>query len=388
MKYAPVSWPGTPHGGVTAGIDWASSDHAVCVVDAFGQVVSRFSVEHTAEGLRTLVQRLAKARACEVAIERGDGPVVDALLEAGVTVVVITPRQVKNLRSRYGSAGNEDDRFDAFVLADVLRTDRARLRPLIPDSPATVTLRQACRARTDLVRHRVAVTNQLRAHLLSAFPGMVGLFCRLDSAISLAFLARFDRQDRADWLSQKRLATWLKAASYSGRTDPAELYQRLRSAPRGATGEAGAASAQVTRALAAVLASLNTQIKTLEAQIAGQLAAHADGHIFTSLPRSGTVRAARLPARDRRLPRPVPRTPGADLPGRRRAVHPPVRQAQSRHLPLGGQKAAPRCGLRLRRRLPPRRSRRLRGSSGVHPMFLTAATTAARPSARASARTG
>ena len=229
-----------------------------------------------------------------MAIERGDGPVVDALLEAGVTVVVITPRQIKNLRSRYGSAGNKDDRFDAYVLADVLRTDRARLRPLIPDSPATVTLRQACRARQDLVRHRVAVTNQLRAHLLSAFPGMVGLFSRLDSAISLAFLARFDCQDRAGWLSQKRLAAWLKGAGYSGRTDPADLYQRLTSAPRGATGEAGAASAQVTRALAAVLASLNTQIKALEAQIAGQLAAHADGHIFTSLPRSGIVRAARL----------------------------------------------------------------------------------------------
>jgi hypothetical protein len=56
----------------------------------------------------------------------------------------------------------------------------------------------------------------------------------------------------------------------------------------------GAASAQVTRALAAVLASLNTQIKALEAQIAAQLAEHADGHIFTSLPRSGTIRAARL----------------------------------------------------------------------------------------------
>ena len=294
MKYAHVSRPGTPPGGVTAGIDWASAGHAVCVVGAFGEVVSRFSVEHTVEGLRTLVQRLAKARACEVAIERGDGPVVDALLAAGVTVVVITPRQIKNLRSRYGSAGNKDDRSDAYVLADVLRTDRARLRPLIPDSPATVTLRQACRARQDLVRHRVAVTNQLRAHLLSAFPAMVGLFCRLDSAISLAFLARFGCQDRADWLSQKRLAAWLKGAGYSGRTDPAELYQRLRSAPRGATGEGGAASAQVTRALAAVLASLNTQIKALEAQIAAQLAAHADGHIFTSLPRSGTVRAARL----------------------------------------------------------------------------------------------
>src|SRR5256884_9288542 len=112
----------------------------------------------------------------------------------------------------------------AYVLADVLRTDRARLRPLIPDSPATVTLRQACRARQDLVRHRVAVGNQLRAHLLAAFPGMVGLFCRLDSAISLAVLARFGCPDRADWLSVKRLAAWLRGAGYSGRTDPAALY--------------------------------------------------------------------------------------------------------------------------------------------------------------------
>jgi len=294
MQYAPARLPGTPPGGLTAGIDWASADHAVCVVGAAGVVAGRFGVEHPAGGLRALVSRLAGAGVREAAIERGDGPVVDALLEAGVTVVVITPRQVKNLRARYGAAGNKDDRFDAFVLADVLRTDRARLRPLIPDSPATTTLRQACRARQDLVRHRVAVGNQLRAHLLCAFPGMVGLFSRLDSAVSLAFLARFDCQDRAGWLSEKRLAAWLDSAGYSGRTSPAELSRRLRSAPRGATGQHGAASAQVTRALAAVLASLNTQIKALETQIAAQLAAHADGHVFTSLPRSGTVRAARL----------------------------------------------------------------------------------------------
>jgi transposase len=294
MKYAHAPRSDAMPGGLSAGIDWASADHAVCVVDAAGGVVTRFSVAHTAEGLRALVQRLTRAGVAEAAIERGDGPLVDALLAAGVTVVVITPRQVKNLRSRYGSAGNKDDRFDAYVLADVLRTDRARLRPLISDSPATIALRQACRARKDLVRHRVAVGNQLRAHLLSAFPAAVGLFCQLHSVISLAFLARFDCQDRAGWLSQKRLAAWLKATSYSGRTDPAGLYQRLIAAPRGATGEQGAASAQVTRALAAVLTSLNTQIKTLEAQIAAQLADHADGHIFTSLPRSGTIRAARL----------------------------------------------------------------------------------------------
>src|SRR4030088_2910864 len=206
--------PAARPGQRTAGVDWARDDHAVAVVDASGQVVERFTVVHTAAGLRDLVRRLAKAGTHEVAIERPDGPVVDMLLTAGLTVVVISPNQLKNLRSRYGSAGNKDDRFDAFVLADTLRTDRARLRPLVPDSPATVALRSVCRARKDLVAHRVALANQLRAHLQRAFPGAVGLFAEIDSPISLRFLARFDGQDRADWLSPKRLAAWLASVGY------------------------------------------------------------------------------------------------------------------------------------------------------------------------------
>ena len=110
----------------------------------------------------------------EAAIERSDGVLVDALLEAELTVVVITSRQMKNLRSRYGSAGAKDDRFDAFVLADVLRTDRARLRPLVVDTPATAALRAVVRARRDLVAHRIAACNQLRAHLAAAFPAPSG----------------------------------------------------------------------------------------------------------------------------------------------------------------------------------------------------------------------
>jgi transposase len=278
----------------TAGVDWARDDHAVAIVEASGQVVERFTVAHTAAGIRDLVRRLAKKDAHEVAIERPDGPVVEALLEAGLTVVVISPNQLKNLRSRYGSAGNKDDRFDAFVLADTLRTDRARLRPLVPDSPATVALRAACRARKDLVAHRIALANQLRAHLQRVFPGAVGLFADIDRPISLRFLARFDCQERADWLSPKRLAAWLSSVGYCGGVAPSSLHARLTAAPAGATGSEGAAQAHITRAFVAALVTLAEQIRLLSEQIDDQLSLHADAHIFTSLPRAGRIRAARL----------------------------------------------------------------------------------------------
>jgi transposase len=294
LQSARTTLPEEPAGGVTAGIDWARDDHAVSVVNARGREISRCTVEHSAAGLRELVSVLARAGAGEAAIERPDGPVIDALLSVGITVVVISPNQVKNLRGRYGSAGNKDDRFDAFVLADTLRTDRARLRPLTPDSPATTALRRTCRARKDLVSHRVAVANQLRAHLANVLPGAAGLFADIDSPVSLAFLARFSTQDRADWLTPARMGKWLASIGYTGGTDPAVLHARLTAAPRGLTGPDADAQAPITRALHAVLVTLTEQIKALATQIAAQLAAHADSHIFTSLPRSGTIRAARL----------------------------------------------------------------------------------------------
>jgi len=95
-----------------AGVDWASRAHAVCIVDERGAAIERFEVEHSGPGLRSLGRRLAGARVAGVAIERPDGPVVDALLAAGLTVFVIASRHVKALRTRYGTAGNKDDRAD------------------------------------------------------------------------------------------------------------------------------------------------------------------------------------------------------------------------------------------------------------------------------------
>ena len=279
---------------VCAGVDWAKDDHVVCIVDHDGDVLDRFSVAHTAAGLRRLVARLLKAGVAEVGIERPDGPVIDALLAAELTVLVIAPAQVKNLRSRYGSAGNKDDRFDAYVLADVIRTDRRRLTPLTRSSPPAQALRSSVRARRDLVEHRVAAANQLRAHLQIVFPGAVDLFADLDSQISLTFLERFTTQTQADWLTVDRLAAWLKKVTYSGRTDPAVLHARLQSAPRGTTGPEAGFHATTTLAFVALLRTLNTQITNLADSIAAQLDIHPDAHIVTSLPRSGTVRAARL----------------------------------------------------------------------------------------------
>jgi transposase len=282
-----IPTPAPPSGG----IDWATDTNELCIVAPAGEVLLRSTTTMDAAGIRKLVDQLQRHSVARVAIERPDGPVVEALLTADIEVVVITPRQVKNLRSRYGSAGNKDDRFDAFVLADTLRTDAGRLIALTPDTPQTLALRAAVRARTDLVETRVALCNQLRAHLKIVFPGAVGLFSDLDSPISLTFLTRFPTADKAAWLSVKRLGAWLSANHYSGRTSTAVLIERLTSAPVGHTGDA---TGRTTLAYVAALQAICEQIRVLEADMAEQLAAHPDAHIFRSLPRCQVIRAAKL----------------------------------------------------------------------------------------------
>jgi hypothetical protein len=320
---------------MTAGIDWASADHAVAIVDGAGVTRDRFCVAHRATELRRLVTRLRRAGVIDVAIERPDGPVVDALLEAGLVVFVIAPNQIKNLRSRYGQAGNKDDRFDAYVLADVLRTDRARLRPLTRDSEQTVTLRMTVRARQDLVTTRVAVANQLRAHLQITLPGAVDLFRDIDSHITQAFLRRFPNQNKADWLSPARLEKWLRSVAYNHMNNLDRLWTHLHDAPRGTTGPQGrrpwphhyGPGRDAERPQGPDRCS-----RRPDRSPARDPSRRGDLHLAAQV-RHRTRRPTTR--RDRRRPRPLPHPRSARLPRRRRTLDQTIRQSQSRRVPLG-----------------------------------------------------
>jgi hypothetical protein len=115
---------------VYAGLDWASREHAVCVIDERGVVSKQWEVAHDADGLRALMEQLRALHAHRIAIERPSGLLVDALVEAGFEVVPIHPNAVKASRPRYRSHGGKSDASDAYLLADLLRTDGHRFKPL------------------------------------------------------------------------------------------------------------------------------------------------------------------------------------------------------------------------------------------------------------------
>jgi transposase len=280
------------------GIDWAAETHAVCVMNAAGKIAAEFTIEHSADGIATLIRRLARhgaAGVMPVAIERPDGRLVDLLLEAGHPVVPVKPNAIKTWRDGEVLSGAKSDAGDAAVIAEYLRLRAHKLKAAAPYSDQTKALRTVVRARGDLVEMRVAATNQLSALLDAHWPGARAIFADVESPVSLEFLTRYPTPAAAAHLGEKRMAAFCVKHGYCGRRTPAQLLERLRDAPAGATGEALTEGLRdAVLAAVGVLAALNASVKTLDRSAAAHLGEHPDGAIFTSLPRSGQVNAAQV----------------------------------------------------------------------------------------------
>jgi len=280
---------------VFAGLDWASRLHAVCVIDEHGSVCRQWEVSHDAVGLRELMRALRALGVRRIAIERPSGLLVDALVDAGFEVVPIHPNAVKASRPRYRSHGGKSDASDAYLLADLLRTDGHRFKPLAAQSDEIRALRALVRGRDDLVATRVQLANQLRALLESYWAGAAEVFADVDSPIALAFIERYPTPDAASRLGPKRMAAFCAQHAYCGRRSAQDLLQRLRKAPAAACSDLEMdAKGELACCLARTLSKIVDQIRLLSSRIEHHIADSEDGRILMSFPRAGRICAAQI----------------------------------------------------------------------------------------------
>jgi transposase len=157
------------------GVDWGREAHQVCVLDAAGALVGERAFTHGGGGLADLCDWIvattgAEPSAIAVAIEVPHGPVVETLLERGFRVYALNPKQLDRFRDRFTVAGAKDDRRDAHVLGDSLRTDRHCFRGLAVSDPVVVELREWSRMSEELQQERTRLVNRVREQLWRYYP--------------------------------------------------------------------------------------------------------------------------------------------------------------------------------------------------------------------------
>ena len=214
------------------GVDWGSEAHQVCIIDGEGSVRGERSFTHTGSGLAEmaawlLAQAGAAADVIGVAIEVPHGPVVEALMEHGFVVHSLNPKQLDRFRDRFSPAGAKDDRRDARVLADALRTDRRFFRRLDPVDPEVVELREWTRIADDLTAERTRLVNRVRQQLWRYYPQVLAVEGDLAKAWLLELWQLAPTPAKARRVRKDTIARLLKRHRVRC-IDAGEVLRRLR----------------------------------------------------------------------------------------------------------------------------------------------------------------
>ncbi len=373
-----------------AGLDWGFREHVACVVDGSGSVVAERSFGHGGAGLGSLAEWLRSHGAPAVAMETPRGAVAAFLLSREIEVRSINPRQSDRFRDRHSPSGSKDDRRDARVLANALRTDPQALRRVSAQRPEEVALGSLQRRLDWLGEDRGRLESRLRAELWEFYPEFETMAAGLKVGLATEWvLSLLERLPRPGTVRGVRDATLRKALKRARKVDAAGVRAAL-DVPTAATEariEAGAAAAWLRRRLLETM----REIAALERQRERLLDELKEAPGEADVPERpsdawllGTVpglrrRHPRHPPRQRRRRPPPAQPPGAAMPVRNRARHPTVRKVparrpprsrrsrpEKRHVPLRTRRQGqrPRPASRLRPPPPARPRRRPRPAKG------------------------
>jgi hypothetical protein len=285
-----------------AGDDWAEDHHDVEVMDQAGKVLVKKRLPEGVAGIAQLHELIgahlgedADAAEVIVGIETDRGPWVAALIAAGYTVFPVNPLQASRYRERHGVSGAKSDGGDAHMLADMVRTDSHQLRAAAGDSAEAGGIKVLARTHKTLIWERTRAVQRLRHQLREYFPAALEAFEDLDAPDTLELLGKAPDPARAAKLTRAQVSAALKRARRRNITDKATaILAALRGEQLGQPPALTAAYAATARALIAVIATLNEQVKVLQGQVEENFGRHPDAEIYRSQPGMGAVLGARV----------------------------------------------------------------------------------------------
>ena len=284
------------------GDDWAEDHHDVELMDTAGRRLAKARLPEGVAGIERLHAMIAEELGEDtdgaevlVGIETERGPWVAALLAAGYTVYAVNPLQAARYRERHSVSGAKSDSADAHVLADMVRTDSHQLRSVAADSSRVQAIKVVARVHKTLIWERTRHVLRLRHALREYFPAALEAFDDLDAADTLALLAKAPDPASAAKLTRPQIRAALKGARRRDIDTKAERIQdALRSRQLDRDPVVTSAYAAGTRSIAAVLVTLNEQIKTLQGQVEAHFGQHPDAEIVMSQPGMGPLLGARV----------------------------------------------------------------------------------------------
>jgi transposase len=277
------------------GVDWADEFHQVWVNDAEGKKVVEMTIEQNMKGMSELARWLheRKAEGVELwaSIEKPHGRIVDFLLDHGVVVYPVNPKALDRARDRFRMSQSKSDCFDAYVLAEFLRTDHVHLRALQPDSEQAQELKMLTRDHHRLGRHKTRLVNQIEVTLKEYYPRPLEVFSDLESKIALDFLQQYPTPRALSELTRRKWNRFAKREHHLGEERCKELWEKLSQPQLKIPEHVVRAKAQLLLVLVSQLKSLAEAVRNYSEEVERFFASMPAANLVKTLPggKSGTT---------------------------------------------------------------------------------------------------
>jgi hypothetical protein len=276
---------------VTVGIDWSDKSHSFCILNDAGKKLDEFEIAHGQAGFEMAQNRIFKRSASpedtRIAIETKDSLIVDFFLELGYSLYFLNPRQTDRFRDRHRMSSAKSDGFDAYVLADAVRTDPHLFNTLSPLDEPSLTLRVLTRTREGIVRRKVAISNELTAALKRYFPVALELFGALDMPEAMSFLLQYPSYAQAKTVSESRIHSILKKQGLSDKLAAKHakiIHGKLKEPQPTPSQSATRAYPLAVRSLLRQLQDVLRELVAIEQDIHDNYTNHPNKELLESLP--------------------------------------------------------------------------------------------------------
>ena len=277
------------------GVDWADEFHQVWVSAAEGKKVAEMTIEQSMKGLSEFGRWLheCKGEGIELwaAIEKPQGRIVDFLLDHAVVVYPVNPKALDRARDRFRMSQSKSDSFDAYVLAEFLRTDHVHLRALEPDSEQAQELKMLTRDHHRLGRHKTRLLNQIEVTLKEYYPRPLEVFSDLESQIALDFLQHYPTPGDLSELTGRKWNCFAKREHHLSEQRCKELWEKLSQPQLKIPEHVVRTKAQLLLVLVIQLRSLAEAVKNYSDRVESFFASMAAAKFVKTLPggKSGTT---------------------------------------------------------------------------------------------------
>lgn len=277
---------------IIVGLDWSRSKHDFVMMNLQGEILERGTIAHNTNALEELAtrieQRVDSAKQVRVGLELNDGALLAWLVTKGYTIFGIQPKSAQRARDIYRPSGSKDDKIDAFVLAEFIRVNAARLRPWSPPSEITLELRELLRWREELVHQRTAAYQRLRALMAEWSPQLAELCDNLDCIWQLDLLSQFPTETRLCQAHGNRIRSFVH--NHRMRSKKQQQIENIRqSVPMPVPAGRVQVVERQTLFLVEQIRMLTAEIKYIEEDLQRLTAQHPDVNVFKSLPVQGIV---------------------------------------------------------------------------------------------------